>query len=473
MSAILTAIMLSTPVITHQLPFPKCFTTTSLTFCLRFTFLWAIALTCLSNAYGQAALFGSLDDPSEDILTSKGRSSSIFEGGVGFSLVGPQWYTAGSIEYSTRTSANHLHLAGMIRAGLDGTYLPDADELYDFVRAVQTARYISQTGGKYVRIGPLSRTRLGAGHLVNFLNSDAALDERTVGLEVRLASKSLILEGFSENITSISLIGARLSFQPLSGTSSPFSSLSISTTVVSDQKKRLSSNNPVDGQEVGIRMQAYSSGGFSFNPFVSVARLPGFGQGIMFGADVANDNFVDFARLNFRLALHYNSSDFKSGYFRAFYTVNSHRAQVVLGDESQRAGFDLRSIERGNSVETELRMNVFNRFELWYAFHRYHGVQPLSEYHLRFRFLANRFNVSIGQDRAGLVGFKSLFESLGEENRLRFEFEYRLVGPLWTRILADYTYVDIGKTANSLPKYIVQRRFSPIVVLRYPSQRSR
>ncbi|MDA1027582.1 MAG: hypothetical protein O3B41_00800 [Bacteroidetes bacterium] len=404
---------------------------------------------------------------------SKGRSSSIFEGGVGFSLVGPQWYTGGSIEYSRRTSPYYLHLAGLVRAGVYGAYLPDTDEFYDLVRLVQSARYGSPTGGKYVRIGPLDRTRLGAGHLVNFLNSEAALDAKTVGFEVRLASKSVALEGFSENITSIGLIGARLSFQPFSGTSSPFSSLSVSTTVVSDQKKRLSTNNPIDGQEVGIRMQAYSTGGFSFNPFVSVARLPGFGQGIMFGADVAHDNFVDFARLHFRLALHYNSADFKSGYFGAFYTVNSHRAQVVSEDESQREGFDLRSIERGNSVETELRMYVFNRFEFWYSFHRYHGIQPLSEYHLRFRFLADRFNVSIGQDRAGLVGFKSLFESLGDENRLRFEFEYRLVGPLWTRVLADYTYVEVGKTVDSLPKYIVQRRFSPIVVLRYPSQRSR
>ncbi len=445
------------------------FSSKTLAFSLRISFSALMLASASHVSLGQASLFGSLDDPSEQLSISRWRPLTTFEGGAGFSLVGPQWYSAATLDFSRRATPTYLHLAGMVRTGVYGAYAPDIDEFYDVIRLVRAARYLSPTGGRYVRIGPLSRTRLGSGHLVNFLNTDAAEDARTVGVEARLSSSVLAFEGFSENVTTLGLVGARLSFQPFSSMDSPLSTLSVSASVVSDQKVRLTKKSPVDGQEVGIRMQAYTTGGFSFNPFVNLARIPDYGQGMVIGADIDNDNFIDLARLHFRLALHYNSSDFRSGYFGSFYTVNSQRARVVSEDESQRAGYDLRAIERGNSVETELRMYIFNRFEFWYAFLRYHGVQPLSEYHLRLRFASNRFNVSIGQDRAGLVGFISLFESLGDENRLRFEFEYRIYGPLWTRFIADYTYVGIGDPNAAIPQYIVQRRFSPILSLRYPS----
>jgi hypothetical protein len=438
-------------------------------FCWKLSFVVLILFTFTIPSQGQDALFGSIDDPSEALSRVKSPPQSAFEGGAGFSLIGPQWYTAASAKFMRRGEQSYVRLVGVIRTGLYGAYGPDSDETYDLARLIQVARYQSFKTGSYLRLGPLSRTRLGSGLLVNFLNTEAAWDDRTVGIEARVSTNTVTFEGFSEDAFSVGLIGARLSLTPFARMNSPFSTLMLSASVVSDQKMRLARNHPVDGQEVGIRIQAYAAGGFSFFPFINVARIPEFGQGIAFGADLENDNFIDFARLHFRLALHYNSSDFRSGYFGSFYTVNSHRAQVLTEKNSDPAGFELREIERGNSIESEIRLLVFNRIEFWYAFFRYHGVQPLSEYHLRLRFNTNRFNVSIGQDRAGLVGFRSLFNSLGDENRLRFEFEYRIFGPLWAKILADYTYKNLGDSESDIPKFIVQRRFSPVLTLRYPA----
>jgi len=369
----------------------------------------------------------------------------------------------------TKQGPNYfLNLSGIIRAGVYGTYDPDTDETYDVVRMLKVARYQPERKAVYVRLGPLQRMRLGSGSLVNFLNTDAAWDDRTVGLEAKLGDRWTSLEVFSEDLFSVGLIGGRFSVNPFWDSQSILSTLKLGVTVVSDRKERLALTNSMDGQEMDVRIEAYRTGGFSFYPFASFARIPEYGQGFAFGADLENENFIDLARVHFRLALHYNSSDFRTGYFGSFYTVSSHRANVLSADESIPAGVALRDIDRGNSIETELRILIFRRFEFWYAFMRYHGVQPLSEYHLRLMFTSSRFNLSIGQDRRGLVGFTSLFDGLGDENRMKFEFEYRFFGPLWVNIRADYTYSRLYESVTGIPQYIVQRRFSPLLILRYP-----
>ena len=449
---------------------PICFAGGTQLFRIRIKFVLVLLLLLPSVSKGQDRLFGSQDDPSEQVVRLGRLSEFKGEGGAGFSLIGPQWYTGAWFSATQKSRRHVVKLSGMLRAGLYGAYDPDTDELYDVARIVQVLRFESLQKGTYVRLGPLNRTRFGTGHLVNFLNTDAVYDERTVGFEAQMTGKVLTVEGFSEDVFSNGLMGARISVRPLSNLTNRLGTLSIGASAVVDRKIRLTETGRVDGQEADIRMNAYDTGGFSFFPFFSFARLPSYGQGFSFGADVEHDNFVDFARLHFRLALHYNSSDFRTGYFGAFYTAGSHRAHILSENESTLAGYQLREIDRGNSIESEVRVMVFNRFEFWYAFLRYHGVQPLSEYHLRLMFTSNRFNLSIGQDRRGLVGFRSLFDGLGDENRMRFEFEYRLIGPLWARVNAEYTYVKLFESVDAIPQHIVQRRFSPMVILRYPTR---
>ena len=438
----------------------------------RITIVVLAALFLTSNALAQSALFGSIDDPTERVSVSKWRHRSTVEFGGGFSLVGPQWYTAAVGDFTSTTPKTFLHLSSLVRTGLYGAYKPDTDEAYDVLRMVETAKYQSSGNRVYARIGPLDRTRLGSGHLVSFFSTDAARDNRTVGLETRLSNPVFTFDFFAERLSAHALVGSRLTVKPFgetSGTSTVLSTLEIGTSVVRDRRTPLRDKGPFDASEADIRVQVYRTGGFQFFPYVSFARIADYGQGLSFGADVENDNFADVARLHFRLALHYNSSDFQSGYYGAFYTVNSHRAEIQDESGVGSAGFALREIERGNSIETEFRLLIFERFELWYAFMRYHGVQELSEYHLRLWLRTNRFVVSIGQDRRGLVGFRSLFNSLGDENRMSFNFDYRVFQAIWIKINANYTYVKLPESRNSLPQFIVQRRFNPMIVLRYPT----
>ncbi|HAY35881.1 MAG: hypothetical protein HN445_13050 [Bacteroidetes Order II. Incertae sedis bacterium] len=411
-------------------------------------------------------LFGSYDDPAEQSNISWWQSSNSITLNGGFSLIGPQWYTALGAELDTRRSETALHLSGLIRTGVYGAFTEDTNEVEDLIRLVDYARFRSRKGDNYLRVGPLNRTRLGTGHLVNFLTTDAARDSRTVGAEARARGGILSLEGFSESVLSVGLIGGRAAISPFTRFKSRISTLTLAASLVTDRSVLLESGHHLRGQEADLRIEAFRTGGFSFFPFVSVARIPEYGQGLLFGADLENQNFIDLARLHFRLALQYNSSDFRSGYFGSFYTVSSHRANILAGDGETSATLGLREIQRGNSIHSELRLLIFERFELWYAFMRYHGVQTLSEYHLRLFMHGRQFRIMIGQDRRGLVGFSSLFGALGSENRMRFEFDYRLFGAFWVNLDAHYTYSKLGEGEDGTTHFLVERRFNPMIGLK-------
>jgi hypothetical protein len=212
-------------------------------------------------------------------------------------------------------------------------------------------------------------------------------------------------------------------------------------------------------------MRAYRSGSFDFVPFVSGAWIPEYGQGMLIGANLENANFIDMARMHLTLALHYNSSDFRPALFGSFYTVSGPGRSIISGADPTRRDTPLRDVQRGNSIVFESRILFFERFELWYAFQRYHGVQRLSEYHLRLHFTARNLRLSVAQDRRGLKGFTSLFGELGEENRMRFQFDLRLLGRVWLLMDAHYTYRQ-NAVIDGNAYYSIQRRFDPAIGLR-------
>lgn len=444
----------------------RCVTETTLLF-WRLSIVMVLGSSLALPALGQAFLFGSLDDPAEQSSIAWWQARTHARTNTGFSLIGPQWRTAVEAEIESHGARTSLLLSGVLRAGVYGAYDPDTDEAYDLLRTVRFARYRDIRKNRYLRIGPLNRTRLGSGHLVNFFSTETARDERTVGAEARIAGRFVEIQAFSEDVLSIGLLGARISVSPFSARSGLISSFSVAASLVTDRRSVLDSGSYLRGQESDIRVEAFRTGGFSFSPFLSFARIPDFGQGLLFGADIQNENFIDLASLHFRLALQYNSSDFQPGYFGSFYTVSSHRAQILVENETGIAGVALSDIKRGNSINTELRLLIFDRFEFWYAFQRYHGVQTLSEYHVRLFFRTDRFKLGIGQDRRGLTGFTSLFKQLGHENRMRFTFNYRLIGPLWVNMDAHYTYLRLSEPSQGREQFIVQRRFSPLVGLQF------
>ena len=83
------------------------------------------------DSYSQRSLFGSVDDPEEQSNVAWWESYSEFQAAGGFSLVGPQWRTAGLLEWSSYRTNTSFRLSSTFRAGLYGAYGPDSDDLYD------------------------------------------------------------------------------------------------------------------------------------------------------------------------------------------------------------------------------------------------------------------------------------------------------------------------------------------------------
>lgn len=422
-------------------------------------------------AAGQSYLFGSLDDPSEQSSVAWWQAWTELEAAGGLSLVGPQWRTAGRLTAETRTSTASLKVGGMVRTGVYGTYEPDIDETYDLLRLIEYARYRPADSGRYVRIGPLQRTRLGHGHLVNFLNSNAVWDRRSVGVEVALGSDRIGLESFTSEITDLDIVGGRFRLQPLEqGPGSAWRTLQFGVTAVTDRRIEGSPGEHLDAGGLDVSMEAFRTGGFSFNPFFSYARIRNFGQGFYFGGDMSSENLIDLARVHFRLGLQYSSSEFRPGFFSSFYQAAGPGSVIVSTENASEAGFvsmDLGDARRGNAIVTEFRLLIFERFELWYQFVRHHRVQPESEYHLRLYFVSERLRLGIGQDRGGLDGFFSLFEDLQNLSLLHFDLAYRVSGPVWVSVDARYTYEGGVRGLDGRRQYIVQRRFDPLVALRF------
>lgn len=432
---------------------------------LAFTSVLAVVLMTAPSAYGQDWLFGSLDDPAEQTQSVRWDGFVEFTGATGFSLIGPQWRGVGRLDVTSRGTDHAFHIESSVRSGIYGRYDPETDEWRDALRALDHVRYQPRGGNTYLRLGPLNRTRFGSGHLVNFFSTEAAWDDRSAGAEVRIEGRRQRLEAFTSDITRRRTSGARLALSPFNQGRPGISSLQVAGAVVQDDIAETDTGRPFRAFEGEVRMTAYRNGSFDFVPFASMAWLPDYGQGILVGANLENANFIDVARLHFSLALHYNSSDFRHALFGAFYDVSGPGRGIAAEGESLRADLPLRDIQRGNSILFESRILFFERFELWYGFQRYHGEQRLSEYHLRLFFQARNVRIAVAQDRRGLKGFSSLFGSLGSENRMRFQFDLRLLRQVWVLMDAHYTY-RVASSSDDQTLYSIQRRFDPVLGLR-------
>ena len=446
---------------------PYCFASYTVPFSGRGMWVWILVWMVLPAGplQAQAWLFGSRDDPAEQASVEWWNAYAELTGAAGFSLIGPQWRGVTRVDLEARGADYAFGLEGSFRSGIYGRYDVETDEWRDALRVLAFARYRPADGSTYLRAGPLERTRLGSGHLVNFYSSAAIWDDRTIGVELQRTGANHTLEAFTSDVTRKGLTGLRFAVAPFDkGVPGP-RSLEFSAAVVEELGRETDLGHPFRGFEGAARMVAYRSGSFDFVPFASVAWLPEYGQGVLVGANLENANFIDTARLYLSLALHYNSADFRHGYFGTFYEVSGPGRSIIEAGVTDRKDIPLRDVERGNSILFESRILFFERFELWYAFQRYHGAQHLSEYHLRLLFNSRNVQVAVSQDRRGLKGFTSLFGELGEENRLRFGFDLRLLRQVWLLMDAHYTY-RLNTVIEGNAYHSIQRRFDPVIGLR-------
>jgi hypothetical protein len=438
--------------------------------------LLALGVCFPSASLAQPNLFGSLDDPREYVRQpwwQRGNSLNLMGG---LSLIGPQWRGAAGLSADLVSEPFTSRFSTAFRAGSLGRYLPDFDEPYDALRAVTFIRHNpTPLNPFYVRLGPLERTRLGTGHIVNFFNSRVAWDERTVGAEAAWTLPHFQATAFADNVLPDGVVGGRLGITPFASLANPRTrSVQLGLGYVSDLSTRGDTLPELAAYNVDLSFDLVESEDLGVMPFVSAAWYTEYGSGVGAGADFSSENFIDLGRFHVRFALFYNGNAFIPGYIGSFYQVSNTRNRIVQSVDSldqsaqeQLAGIPLGEAVGGNDLVTELRLLIFDRFEIWYNFRRHYGSQRLSEYHLRLFVRApERLTVSLGMDRGGLRGFLSLFNRLDDETALTFDADYHVGGPLWAYIRSQYTFEAVGNRSTDEPRYLVQRRFEPLLGVR-------
>jgi hypothetical protein len=412
----------------------------------------------------QPRLFGSWDDAAEIPNRGWWLADRHAEFLGGFSLIGAQWRTVARLRAHLESAYSVLEVDGSVRAGIYGRYGVDSDEPYDLLRVLRYARY--SRGQTYVRVGTPTRSRLGLGHLVDFYNGGADWDGRRMGAEVAVSGRRLRIFGLSSDVAMNRLLAGRIEIRPSAARGLP-GSIWIGFGAVSDQSIPAGGDpQPPDAYEVDIQFTAAESGAFAFRPFASAASFRRYGRGLLLGADIEADNFIDLARVHARLAIQYSDRQFRPGYFGSFYDVQNPTSAIVSSDsDGSLAGVPLKETAKGTYVYSELRLHFFDRFEFFYAFRRHFGAQALSSYHLRVFLHTSRFRFRFSEDRGGLRGFFSLLNSVGDQSLMSFQTEYRLTGPLWLRVDARYGYLQLPDSGGQ-SRYAVQRRFEPYLGLR-------
>ena len=445
--------------------------------CAALVTIAAVAVVLrVQGADAQPYEFGSSDDPREQLQTVWWRYQSSVDVNGGLSLISDHWRGGVGAGLSVVTRPLAARLSGTLRGGIYGAYDPDTDETYDLIRTVDFVR-LNQTARSrlYARIGPISRMRLGTGHVVNFFSSRVAWDERTVGAEAVHTSRMMDVAAFTDNVLINGVTGGRIGVRPLYFTGDGrMQSLEIGLNYVTDLATRSSETMGLTAYNIDVSLNAFESGEVRFVPFASFSRYPEYGSGLAFGAKLESDNFIDLARFRLRMTLYYNGRQFIPGYVGSFYQVNNPNARILNAERylgGNRTidfeGIALRDARGGNDFETELRLLFFERFELWYYFRRHYGIHSLGEYHLRlFYNQPNRMRINIGMDRGGLLGFFSLFNDLGDQTALVFGTDFRIAGPFWTFINARYTFEHAGVAEDGTRMFLVQRRFEPFTGIR-------
>ncbi len=449
-----------------------------------------LSLLCPFSVGAQPVDFGSADDPREKLHGAPWERTSRLSLRGGLSLIGPRWRAAGGVGARLATPLFTAHLLGILRSGMGGVRDADVDEWYDLLRFV---RYVRYNGGPasslYLRLGPINRMRLGTGHLVRFFNSRAAWDERTVGVEAALELPFVTLAAFTDNVFFDGVAGGEFSLRPFAALDGPrIRSFQIGVSAVTDLSFRgrtlSDSTQTIAAYSVHARLSAFNAGGIVLSPFVSYATYLHYGSGVGAGIELASRNFIDLARFRLRLALYRSSDAFLPGYVGPFYTVSNPRAYIAatrsffeataLGASdfsasarAGRAGIPLSTVQAGTGLETELRLLVFDRMELWYHFFHYFGQQDLSSYHLRPYFRIDetlRFHFALS--RAGLAGFLSLFGELDDQTLLTFGTDYRAFRNVWIHLRGRYTFERLPSADGAPRRYLPERRFAPTVGLR-------
>ena len=397
----------------------------------------------------------------------------------GPAFVGDNWHGAAAVELEGGAGAWRFALGGTLHGDTNGFLEAETDETYDLGRLIHYIRHdATPTVPIYGRMGPIKRLSLGRGHLVKNFNTTVAWDERTLGAEIAYGNPFFSIGGFTSDLRMGRVVGGFAELQPAANSSvRGLNSLVLGAGIVHDRSTFLADAPTAFQLEAAVDIAEYFE--FAVSPFVSYARFLNYGSGFGGGVDLGTDNLINAARTNLRLGLFVSQDGFAPGFFGPHYAVANDINRIVTADSFfdeeeglELLGTSLADVTSGVDFVTELEVIVFSSFEASAYFRRHWGDQMLSSGAFRIasrpRFL-DGLRIELSMERTGLGSFFSAFGDLKDRNSLLFEIDYPLSGGAHLSLRSRYGYRKLESEVNDPvgERFLVQRRFEPLVGVRY------
>jgi hypothetical protein len=430
-------------------------------------------------AAAQPAPFGSSDDPLEVPPPVFGRPPGLVGAYVGPAFIGSEWTLGVAAEASGRRGPVHAAVDYTLHVDEDGFYDPEVDELIDIARAVRYLRLEPAVGRPlYVRAGPLRRVELSSGQLVRGFGTWAAHDERAPGLELAAAVGPVDVVGFVEDVRLGGVAGVQVQVSPLRRAADDrLRTVRVAVAAVHDAGPAADSSTTA--VQVDARGDLARLGGIALTPWASYARFLNYGQSLGVGADVGSSDLVGTARVRFRLGLFASSDEFVPGYFSPLYAVANVHDRVIEADgfydadttSTPLAGIPLGEASAGLDVVAELRILAFGQFEVFQHIRRHIGAGGQSAYAARVAYRPRDpagVRLDLMFERQGFKRVLGLFGDLRDLNALVLDLDAPLpFFGLRLSLRSRYGYERLPDAADGGRRFLVQRRFEPLVGLRW------
>jgi hypothetical protein len=446
------------------------------------TLLVLAASGLAAPAAGQPLAFGSADDPLERGSAVRERDRAQAHALAGPAYLPDTWRTAVRLAAEGRRGRWSLAVGGTVHPGAGGLYSPEADEAYDAARLLRYARLNpTATSPVYARLGPVQGVTLGSGALVRGYRTTAAWDERAVGFEGAVRGRALRAGAVVGDLRLNGVVGGEVGVR--SGLAvGPVRRIGLRVAGVHDLgRPGLAGDSALTGVEATVRGALDGAGPVGLAPFVTYARYLGRGGTAGAGLDVGADNLGDAVGARARIAVFASSAGFVPGHVGPFYGVNGGPARIVddeaffdAGRAAGLVGTPLDSLGAGVDVVLDLRAVVFGRAEVSQHVRRHVGPEAASAYGLR---LAGRLpgggRVAFALEREGFRGFFDLVSTLGDQNTLVLDVALPVGRRGLVFVRSRYGYrlltADDGPAygPGGPPRYLVERRFEPLVGLRF------
>jgi len=435
-----------------------------------------LLLLCAGPAAAQTTApldFGAADEPAElpprDVQTTEARVSVL--GGPAY--IGTEWHAGLGIEVEAATGPFSMHLGARLHAGVDGLRARETDELYDLARAVRYVRFDPQYLPVYARLGPLERVTLGPGHLVRSFQTISAWDERTVGVEAAARLRHVELAAFASDVRLNGLVGGRVGVTPFGARRPGLSSLHLGATALTDLG--LPAEIATTALGLDARLDVLRLGDFALSPYVTYATFLEYGDGFGAGVTFGGRDLGDFGRFAATAGFTVSSDAFIPGYFNAFYPLAHPEAGIWDADAYYRDVADatahtpLADADGGTAIHLGLHALVFSGFELAAFAKRSYTDAPLSEAGVRLALTparGERFRFVFDVQRQGRTTFWSLFGDFRDQNVLVFHLDYALSDLARLFVRSRYGFRRVADAPDGTARYLVERRFEPLVGLR-------